>query len=377
MSLTIVQASPHTHDARRVSMIMLIVIGCLAPAMLWGVYQFGWPALNVLVLSIASALIAEALSLWIAGKPIKPFLLDGSAVLTACLLAMSLPPWTSWWVVVFGNAVAIIIGKQLFGGIGQNVFNPAMLARVVLLISFPLQMTTWVAPHPFFSANTPSFSEGLSITFNGIEDIDSISSASILGYVKTGFTQGHTVDESLASFNAGHASKLENASTTDLSTTELLLGSIPGSMGETSALLLLLGGLVLLALRIITWHIPVSMLASVAILSLIAHTLDPDHFLGPLYHLLSGGLILGAFFIATDMVTSPCTARGQLIFGAGCGILDFVIRSWGGFPEGIGFAVMLMNAATPLIDHFVRPRIYGRGRDGKPIAIENSADTAA
>lgn len=359
MNSAVIQASPHTHNAKRVSTIMLLVIVALSPAMIWGVFQFGWPAFNVLVLSIVTALLAEALSLWIARKPIRPYLSDGSAILTACLLAMSLPPWAPWWIVVFGNTVAIILGKHLFGGIGQNVFNPAMLARVVLLISFPLQMTTWVLPHPLFSENTPNFIEGLRITFFEIANIDSVSSASILGYIKTGFTQGHSVSASLASLPGGSEP------------TSLMFGSMAGSMGETSALLLLLGGLLLLGLRIITWHIPLSMIASVVLLATIGHVISPEHYLGPVYHLLSGGLILAAFFIATDLVTSPCTIRGQLIFGAGCGILVYVIRTWGGFPEGIGFAIMLMNAATPLIDHFVRPRIYGRDKDGNPIAKEN------
>lgn len=360
---TAVQASPHTHEARRVSQIMLLVIGALMPATLWGLYQFGWPALNLFVISIASALAAEAFCLWIARKPIKPFLLDGSAVLTAWLLAMSLPPWAPWWIAVFGSVVAIIIGKQLFGGIGQNVFNPAMLARVVLLISFPLEMTTWISPHPMFSAAAPDFMQGLAITFNGITNLDSVSSASILGYIKTGFTQGHTVEQSLATIPYNPMS--------------LALGTASGSMGETSALLVAAGGLLLLALRVITWHIPVSMLATVAIMATIGNTLNPDHYLDAVHHLLSGGLMLGAFFIATDMVTSPSTRNGQLVFGAGCGALDYVIRTWGSFPEGIGFAIMLMNAATPLIDHFVRPRIYGRSRRGSPLPVEKAGEDSA
>ena len=358
MNMPVVQASPHTHEARRVSQIMFLVICALIPATGFGIYEFGWPALNLLVLSIISALVCEAFSLWVAKKPVTPYLFDGSAILTAWLLAMSLPPWAPWWIAVLGNAFAIIIGKQLFGGIGQNVFNPAMLARVVLLVSFPLEMTTWIAPHPLFSAAAPDFMQGLSITFLGIPNLDSVSSASVLGHIKTGFTQGHDVAQSLANF-----------SYTPLA---LALGTVPGSMGEASAVLVVLGGLLLLALRIITWHIPVSMIATVAVLSTLGHTLDPDHYLSPVYHMLGGGLMLGAFFIATDMVTSPSTPKGQVIFGVGCGVLDYVIRTWGGFPEGIGFAVMLMNAATPLIDHYVRPRIYGRGKDGNPLSVEKA-----
>jgi len=357
------QASPHTHQARRVSQIMLWVIVALLPATTWGIYQFGWPAFNVLMLSVFTALLTEALCLRIAQKPITPFLMDGSALLTAWLLAMSLPPWAPWWIVVFGNVFAISIGKQLFGGIGQNVFNPAMLARVVLLVSFPLEMTTWVAPLPLFSASAADFLQGLSITFIGVPNLDSVTSASILGHIKTGFTQGHTVSESIA--NLAYSPGMT------------ALGQISGSLGETSALLIAIGGVLLLGLRIISWHIPFSMLATVAVMASIGNAIDPDHYLNASYHLLSGGLMLGAFFIATDMVTSPSTRMGQVVFGVGCGALDYVIRTWGGFPEGLGFAIILMNAATPLIDHFVRPRIYGRGRDGNPLSIEKVSKDVA
>lgn len=347
------QAAPHTHGANSVSRIMLIVIIALLPATVWGTYQFGWPALNILVLTVVSAVAAEAFCLAIAGKPIGIYLKDGSAVLTAWLLAMSLPPWTPWWIAVFGGLFAIIIGKQIFGGIGQNVFNPAMLARVALLVSFPVEMTFWVAPHPLFSADAPGFLEGLAITFYGVPSMDSISSATIIGHVKTGFTISHTVSESLQS---GAFQPLTHG-----------IGSVSGSLGETSALLVLLGGLLLLSLRIITWHIPVSMLGTVALLATVFNYFNPDHYPNAIFHLLSGGLMLGAFFIATDLVTSPNTRLGQIVFGAGCGLLVFIIRSWGAFPEGVGFAVLLMNAATPLIDHFIRPRIYGRDRKGEPL----------
>lgn len=358
MSITSAQAAPHTHGANSVRRIMLIVILSLVPATGWGIYQFGWPALNILLLCVASALLAEAFCLRISGKPVGIFLTDGSAILTAWLLAMSLPPWAPWWIAVFGGMFAIIIGKQIFGGIGQNVFNPAMLARVALLISFPVEMTFWVEPAPLFSANAPGFMEGLAITFLGVPNLDAVSSASIIGYVKTGFTQAHTVADSLAS---AHFDALKHG-----------IGSVAGSMGETSALLIIAGGLLLMGLRIITWHIPLSMLASVAVLATVFNFINPEHYPDATFHLLSGGLMLGAFFIATDLVTSPNTRTGQIIFGAGCGALVFIIRSWGSFPEGVGFAVLLMNAATPLIDHYIRPRIYGRDRKGNPLAIKES-----
>ena len=357
MNTLTAHAAPHTHGANSVSRIMIVVILALMPATVWGVYQFGWPAFNILVLCIASALLAEALCLRIAKNPVGLFLKDSSAILTAWLLAMTLPPWTPWWIAVFGGMFAIIIGKQIFGGIGQNVFNPAMLARVALLVSFPLEMTFWVEPVPMFSQGAPNFIEGLAITFLGVPSMDAVSSASIIGHVKTGFTQGHSLAESLASI--------------EFDIIDHGVGTVPGSMGETSALLLAIGGLVLIGLRIITWHIPVAMLGTVALLATISNLIAPGQYPDALFHLFSGGLMLGAFFIATDLVTSPSTRLGQIIFGVGCGTLVFVIRSWGAFPEGVGFAVLLMNAATPLIDHYVRPRIYGRDRKGKPLTISN------
>lgn len=355
------QAAPHTHGANSVQRIMVVVILSLVPATVWGIYQFGWPALNILVLCVASALLAETICLLIARKPVSLYLKDGTAILTAWLLAMTLPPWTPWWIAVFGGMFAIIVGKQIFGGVGQNVFNPAMLARVALLVSFPVEMTFWVEPKPLFTDGAPTFVEGLEITFLGLPSLDAVSSASIIGYVKTGFTQGHSVAQSLSS--------------ADFNVFAHGLGTVPGSMGETSALLIGLGGLLLIALRIISWHIPVAMLGSVAILATLFNMIAPEQYPNAIFHLLSGGLMLGAFFIATDLVTSPSTRTGQLIFGAGCGALVYVIRSWGAFPEGVGFAVLIMNSATPLIDYYIRPRIYGRDRKGEPLEINEQSKT--
>jgi electron transport complex protein RnfD len=294
----------------------------------------------------------------IAGKPVRPYLLDGSAVLTGWLLAMTLPPWAPWWIAVVGGLFAIVVGKQIFGGIGQNLFNPAMAARVALLISFPLEMTTWVAPKPLFSEGAPDFMQSLAITFGSAFHIDSMSSASILGYVKTELSRAVTIPEALQ---------------VNYDPLALLVGTVPGSLGETSALLLLGGGIFLLGMRIISWHIPAAMLGSLMLLASVFHWLDPLHYADALFHLLSGATLLGAFFIATDLVTSPVTHRGQLLFGAGCGVLVFVIREWAAFPEGLAFSVMLMNGLTPLIDHYLKPRIYGRTRTGEPINYSESA----
>jgi electron transport complex protein RnfD len=331
---------------------MLLVWIALLPASLMGIYTFGWPTLNLLIITSITALTAESLSLKLAGQPLRPTLGDGSALLTGWLLAMTLPPWAPWWIAVVGGLFAVIVGKQVFGGIGQNLFNPAMLGRVALLIAFPLEMTTWVAPVPLGSAGAPSFLDSLAITFAGSTQLDSLTGATVLGHVKTELGLGHSVSEALpAVYNGSEAG----------------LGLMRGSLGETSALLLLLGGLFLIALRIITWHIPVAMLATLAMLSTLMNLYDPEHYVSATVHLLSGGAMLGAFFIATDPVGSPSTVRGQLIFGAGCGLLVYVIRTWAGFPEGVAFAVLLMNAATPLIDHYMKPRIYGRSRDGAPL----------
>lgn len=348
-------SGPHAHTQNSVRSVMLKVMFALLPATLFGFYLFGWPAINLFVLSIAAALLSESFCLYLAGKPQKFFLLDGTAILTAWLMAMTLPPWAPWWIAVVGSVFAIVVGKHVFGGIGQNIFNPAMLARVVLLISFPLEMTTWITPYPFGSATTPGFLQGLQITFQGMTTADFVSGASVLGDIRTQLGQGHELSQIL----------LHNTDQT-----HLLSGLMKGSLGETAAFLILAGGLLLIMQRIITWHIPLAMLASVALLSSLFHFIHPEHFAGPSIHLLSGGLMLGAFFIATDPVTSPNSAMGKIIFGAACGALVFIIRTWGGYPEGVAFAVMIMNAITPLLDYYVRPRIYGYRRKGVPVEYD-------
>lgn len=346
--------APHTHVGGSVQRTMGLVMLALAPATLWQIYLFGWPALNLLLLSIAFALLFEAGSLRIAKRPLRPAMMDGSAVLTAWLLAASTPPWAPWWIAALGGFLSIVVGKQVFGGLGQNVFNPAMVARIALLVSFPVEMTRWVVPAPLFSENAPGFLDALRITFLGADSfatIDGLSRATPLGHLKTAFTEGGTV-----SALEGHYSTLD-----------ALTGVSAGSMGETAAGLLLLGGLFLIWKRIITWHVPVAMLGSLAVLAAIGQLVDPEHQAGPVFHVLSGGAMLGAFFIATDLVTSPVTKTGQILFGIGCGVLVFVIRTWTAYPEGVGFAVLLMNALTPLIDHYIRPRVYGRNRAGDPL----------
>jgi electron transport complex protein RnfD len=354
-------SGPYTHERNSVSRTMLLVMVALTPATAYGIYLFGLPALFLFMLTIAGAVISEAVCLIIAGKPVKIYLLDGSAILTGWLLAMTLPPWAPWWIGVLGAMLAIVVGKQVFGGIGQNLFNPAMVARVALLISFPLEMTSWVQPDPLLSTTSPGLMDSLGITFGTGTAVsyDAVSSATILGHVKTELGRGLPLHEALTAF-------YEPA--------RLATGTVAGSLGETSAVLIVGGGLLLLWQRIISWHIPVSMLATLALLAGVFHLIDPQHYAGVLVHLLSGASLLGAFFIATDLVTSPVTYRGQLVFGAGCGALVFIIRNWAGYPEGMAFAVMLMNACTPLIDHYLKPRIYGRTRKGEPIQYADDAE---
>ena len=348
-------SAPFTRSDLHIRSIMLTVVMALAPATAWGIFIFGWSTLFLFLVTVLSALLFEALCLTLAGKPALATLADGSALLTGWLIAMSLPPWAPWWIGVVGSFLGIVVGKQVFGGLGQNLFNPAMLARVALLVSFPLEMTTWINPGPFFFAAAPSFGASWTITFNGQLPPDGMTGATLLGWIKTEFSQGRKLGESLVS---GEFSILKS-----------FLGWTRGSLGETSTLLLAGGGGWLLWKKVITWHIPLSMLGTVALLASIFTLADSERYPGPLFHLTSGALMLAAFFIATDYVTSPNSLPGQFIFGAGCGLIVFVIRTWGGYPEGVGFAVLLMNSLTPVIDHYVRPRIYGRDRKGRPLEL--------
>jgi RnfABCDGE-type electron transport complex D subunit len=341
-------SAPHTTTHSSVSRVMAIVLLALTPATLFGFWLYGWPAFWLWLFTVSAAAFGEAICLRLMARPVLPALHDGSAVLTGWLLALSLPPWAPWWIGVFGGLFATVLAKQAFGGLGQNLFNPAMVARVALLISFPVQMTAWVAPLPLGSLGAPGLFDGLMITLKGMPTgLDAIASASLLGFAKTEMSRGIDLFGSLA-----HAPALSG------------FGSRPGSLGETAGWLIAAGGLVMMALRIITWHIPVAMLLGIAVPAAMLHAIDPAHYLDASTHLLSGGAMLGAFFIATDYVTSPGTPRGQLIFGAGCGILTYVIRTWAGYPEGVAFAVLLMNSLTPIIDAYVKPRIYGRDRKG-------------
>lgn len=352
MSTLANRAGPFTHTVNSVTRTMVWVILALMPGTAYGLWLYGWPALMLFAITVATALASEAAMLMLLGQPVRSRLWDGSALLTGWLLAMSLPPWAPWWIGVLGSLSAIVLGKHLFGGLGQNMFNPAMVARIVLLISFPVQLTMWVAPAPLGSAAAPTFSQALAFVSGQTPVPEHMSAATALGTLKTELSRGVSVEKASAQLPSAQ---------------HLAIGNESGSMGETSAGLLLAGGLLLLALRIITWHIPVALLGTLGVLAAVSHALDPARFASLPIHLLSGAAVLGAFFIATDYVTSPVSRTGQLLFGAGIGALTWVIRALGGYPEGLAFAVVLMNALVPLIDRGLRPRVFGRSRTGKSL----------
>ena len=347
-------SAPYAHGTNTVQKTMFTVVLALLPATLYNLYLFGWPAILLFTVTIVSCLAVEAGCLMLAGSRVKPVLADGSALLTGWLLAMTLPPWAPWWTGVMGAVFAIALAKHTFGGIGQNLFNPAMVARVALLVSFPVVMTAWVTPQPLFSANAPSLSQAATITFGKAPD--TVSAASALGYVKTELSRGIPMTESLKA-----------AQVPDIM--DMAIGHKAGSMGETSVVLILLGGIVLLARRVISWHIPVAVLGSLFAMGALFNAIDPARFAPGLFHMLSGASFLGAFFIATDYVTSPVSKKGQIIFGVGCGLLTWIIRNFAGYPEGMAFAVLLMNSLTPIIDQYTRPRAYGRTGKGQPLPI--------
>ncbi len=337
------ESSPHVGPPTAVSVVMRRVLYALVPGTALYLWFFGWGMAFNIVLAVGTALAAEAAVLALRNRPVRPALGDFTAVVTAWLLALALPSLAPWWLVVLGSLFAVVLGKQLYGGIGQNPFNPAMVGYVVLLISFPREMTLWLAP-----AGPGESGLGLAATarfvFTGElpagMDWDAITMATPLDALMTGLNQQQTITEITAS---------------------PVFGALAGSGWEWIALAWLAGGLWLLYQRVITWQVPVAMLGTVFALSLVFHAVDPDTYAGPMIHLLSGGTLLGAFFIATDPVSGSTTPRGRLVFGAGVGAFTYVIRTWGGYPDGVAFAVLLMNMAVPVIDHYTRPRVFGHG----------------
>ena len=327
MGLITVYGSPHVHGGLSVKKVMWGVVIAMVPAMLASFYFFGLGAIKVTLVAVLSAVIFEYVIVKYIMKQ-KPDLMDGSAVITGILLAFNVPSNLPIWIIVIGSLIAIGVAKMSFGGLGKNPFNPALVGRVFLLISFPVQMTSWPVVDKVFPMG-----------------LDAITGPTPLAIVKEGIGNGENMTDLMSQVP---------------DYTQLFLGQSGGSLGEVSALFLLLGGIYMLIRKIITWHIPVSFLGSVVVFSGIFWLYDPNTYVNPLLHLVTGGMMLGVFFMATDMVTSPMTPKGQLIFGAGVGILTIIIRVWGAYPEGVSFAILLMNAVVPHINHAFKPKRFGK-----------------
>lgn len=323
MEKLIISPAPHIHGGDTVSKNMYGVIIALVPALLTGLYFFGIGALVVTITAVLASMLFEFL--------IQKFILkngntlpDGSAALTGLLLALNLPANIPVWMIIIGSLIAIGVAKLSFGGLGNNPFNPALVGRVFLLISFPVEMTTWPVVKPLSTAY-----------------LDAATGATPLAMIKEASKNGTMGDLDLPSL------------------ANMFVGNMMGSIGEISALALLAGLVYLMWRKIITWHIPISILTTVFIFAGILHLADPNVYVAPMAHLLTGGLMLGAIFMATDYVTSPMNPRGMLIYGVGIGILTVVIRTFGAYPEGISFAILIMNGFTPLINFYVKPKRFG------------------
>ena len=321
-NLLTVSPSPHIHSSESTQKIMYRVVYAMIPALIWSVVVFGIDALRVTLIAVVASLAFEYLIQKYLMK-VKPTITDGSALITGILLAFNVPANLPWWIIIIGALAAIGIGKLSFGGLGSNIFNPALVGRVFLLISFPVQMTSWPV--------------------NKQAGIDAVTAATPLGLLKEGITNGTPISEiaGLPQVN------------------DMLLGNIGGSLGEISAILLILGGLYMLWKKVITWHIPVSIILTVGIIAGIFWLINPEVYVNPAYHLLTGGLMLGAIFMATDMVSSPMTVKGQLIYGVGIGVITISIRMFGAYPEGISFAILIMNAVTPILNYYIKPKRFG------------------
>jgi electron transport complex protein RnfD len=340
-------SSPFIAQPSSVSQIMLRVLLALIPGIALYVWYFGPAILVSITLASLTALATEAAMLKLRNRPIKPFLSDNTALLTAWLLALSIPPLAPWWLVVVGTAFAIAVSKHLYGGLGSNPFNPAMIGYAVLIISFPVHMTHWLTPHALGGVEL-SFVEQLNYIFNGVLPndltLDAITMATALDTLKTQLHLGLSVSD-----------------IRDMP----IYGRLAGKGSEMVAIGFAIGGLYLIFTRIISWHLPVAYLAALFATAGLFHLLDPQHYVTPLFHWFSGAAMIGAFFIITDPVTSPTTAKGKIIFAVGAGILTYLIRAFGGFPDGMAFATLLMNLCVPLIDAYTQPKVFGKKGAGK------------
>ena len=324
MSNFTISPSPHVHGGDSIEKNMYGVLIALVPTFIFSIVFFGLGAILVTLTSVAACLVFEYVIQKYLMKQ-RPTIWDGSAIITGVLLAFNLPSSLPLWIVVIGALVAIGIGMMSFGGLGNNIFNPALVGRVFLLISFPVQMTTWPVS-------------------NGFATADAVTGATPLALVKEAVKNGQAVGDTLSSVG--------------ITTGNLILGNIGGSLGEVAAIGLLLGFAYMLIRKIISWHIPVAIFATVIVFSGILNLADPAQFAGPVFHLFTGGLMLGAIFMATDYVTSPMTHKGMLIYGVGIGLLTVIIRVFGAYPEGMSFAILIMNGFTPLINRYCKPRRF-------------------
>ncbi len=343
MNKLIVSPSPHLHTKTSTKSLMRDVVIALLPAVVVSVLFYGWSELLVLGVSVASCVLLEYLiTKFLLKKPCTVG--DWSAVITGILLALNLPATTPWWVVFIGAVVAIGVAKMTFGGLGQNLFNPAIVGRVFLLISFPTYMTDWTRPAGFIGGGYDAVSEFAKKAADSVSGasgasaapaVDAFSGATPLGLVKSGISEG-------------------------MDYLDVLFMNIGGSAGEISALALIAGFIYLLARRVIRPYITLSILATVAIFSGIFWAIDPGTYTGPLFNLLTGGILLGSIFMATDYVTSPMSNVGGIIFGVGIGVITMLIRYWGAYPEGVSFAILIMNSVVPLINKWCHSKKYGR-----------------
>ncbi|HEY7906975.1 MAG TPA: RnfABCDGE type electron transport complex subunit D [Wenzhouxiangella sp.] len=333
--------TPHRRARRGVPSVMAQVLYALVPAILVHAWLFGWGIFIQLALAIGFALGFEGLMLRLRQRPVSVHLKDLSAVVAAVLFALSIPPLAPWWVAFVGMLFAIVIAKQLYGGIGFNLFNPAMVGFAAVIIAFPLALTQWVSPRTLVQT-VPDWHTTWTAIFKGQwpfnNTTDAISQATPLDRLRSGLLDGQTLSEIQA---------------------DPLFGAFGSSGWEWLALAYLLGGLYLIQQRIITWHVPLAVLFGTLVLTLPGWLIDPDLFRSPLQQLAAGSLVMCAFFIATDPVSGSSTPRGKIVFSIGVVVLTLAIRAWGGFPDGVAFAVLLMNMFVPLIDRYTTPRIFG------------------
>ncbi len=341
--------SPHIHANTSITAIMLNVVLALVPAIIAYLWFFGWGLLIHITIASLTALLCEALILFLRKKPIIPALMDGSAFVTALLIALSIPPLAPWWITFIGTAFAIIIAKHLYGGLGYNPFNPAMVGYAMLLISFPREMTSWMSPETIQQLGY-NFLGTIKALFFKTTQVDAISMATPLDNAKTALTYV---------FNQGPSQ--ENTPKTILEN-KLVFSTLGSTAWGWINIAFLFGGIWLLIKKIIHWHIPVAILLTLFLFSTAFHLFDSQYYLSPMLHLFSGATMICAFFIATDPVTASTTFIGRLIYGVGIGALIYIIRTWGGYPDAVAFAVLLMNIAVPTIDYYTQPRVFGHDK---------------